>query len=226
MDLRKSPRLTELLAASYVVGTLQGRARRRFMQMLRTRPWLSRLVRDWEDRLLPAVLGDRPRAAPHWVWQSIAAQLPLASPAASRHLRWWQTPLWPALSGALAVALLLVWLWPTPSRMFLTGVLTNPAGKPTWVIRANRHHMRLSTLEPVSVPAGHAYQLWAIVPGRQPISMGLLPTQPGQSPVLSAPQRIDMKSVQMVAVTMEPAGGSPTGQPTGPILFKAYLVDS
>jgi len=230
MELRKYPKLAELLAASFVLGTLQGRARLRFAQMLRERPWLARLVARWEDALLPKALVGPTRKAPAAVWHGVAAQLPGRSTSAraegSAAPRWWQASWWPALSAALAVALLVVWLWPTPPQMPYTAVLTNAQGKPTWLIRANAHDMRLRTLEPVSLPSGHSYQLWALIPDRKPISMGLLPTHPSESPILPAPEHIDLRSVELVAVTMEPAGGSPTGQPTGPILFKAYLVHS
>ncbi|MGC9238782.1 MAG: anti-sigma factor [Acidithiobacillus sp.] len=230
MELRKFPRLAELLAASYVLGTLQGRARLRFAHMLRQRPWLARIVARWEDALMPKALTGPARPAPASVWHAVQAQLPghtgparmTTAPAQS----WWRASWWPALSAALTVALLVVWFWPTPPQMPYTAVLTNAQGKPTWVIRANAHDMRLRTLENVALPQGHSYQLWALVPHRKPISMGLLPTQPSESPILPAPDHIDMQSVELVAVTMEPAGGSPTGQPTGPILFKAYLVRS
>jgi len=230
MELRKSPKLAELLAASYVLGTLQGRARLRFAQLIRQRPWLARIVARWEDALLPKALVGPTREAPAAVWHAVEAQLPGHVPSriqdASSTRPWWRASWWPALSAALTVALLVVWLWPGPAPMPYMAVLTNPQGKPTWVIQANAHDMRLRTLENVALPRGRSYQLWALVPDHKPISMGLLPTSPSESPVLPAPDHIDMRSVELVAVTMAPAGGSPTGQPTGPILFKAYLVRS
>ena len=53
-----------------------------------------------------------------------------------------------------------------------------------------------------------------------PVSMGLLPRVAAttlEGPVLPAP-----KPDQLYEITLEPAGGSPTGKPTGPIIGKGF----
>ncbi|MBU2835380.1 hypothetical protein HF673_06145, partial [Acidithiobacillus thiooxidans] len=46
------------------------------------------------------------------------------------------------------------------------------------------------------------------------------------TPILITPDHLDMRSVALIAVTMEPEGGSPTGQPTTAILYKADILST
>lgn len=231
MNLRKHPQLSEQLAALYVIGSLRGRARLRFARLVQQDVVLAQMVERWEDLLLPAMLPARPQPVPERVWHGIRAQLPRATLAQPRsrssHLPWWRRlALWQGLSAALAVVLVVSWLWPSVPRMPMLAVVNNSQGQATWVFHASAHHMRLVTLRNTQIPPNKSMQLWAIVPGKKPVSMGLLPMQEGQTPVLPVPDHMNISHARLLAVTMEPAGGSPTGQPTGPILLKATLISS
>ena len=233
MNLRKHPQLAEQLAAAYVIGSLRGPARRRFAQLLHEDIVLAQMVERWEDALLPALLPARTRPAPARVWHGIQAQLPVprcattASGAAGHapQRAWWRRLiLWQGLSAALAVAMVVTWLWPSAPQMPMLAVVNNSQGQATWVFHASAHRMRLVTLRRTEIPAGKSLQLWAIIPGKKPVSMGLLPMRAGQTPILPAPDHMNLSHARLLAVTMEPAGGSPSGQPTGPILLKATLI--
>jgi anti-sigma-K factor RskA len=57
-----------------------------------------------------------------------------------------------------------------------------------------------------------------------PVSLGVLPSTRGIARrALSAIQQRALSSSMQLAVSLEPAGGSPTAQPTGPIVFTAVL---
>jgi anti-sigma-K factor RskA len=56
------------------------------------------------------------------------------------------------------------------------------------------------------------------------VSLGLLPTSGDQRRVLTAAQRSALAGAKNLAVSLEPAGGSPTGLPTGPVLHVAPIV--
>jgi anti-sigma-K factor RskA len=74
MNYLHPPRL-EALARDYAVGTLRGRARRRFERVLREAPEAMRAVADWQQRLArlaEAVPAAAPREA---VWIGIEARL-------------------------------------------------------------------------------------------------------------------------------------------------------
>jgi len=67
--------------------------------------------------------------------------------------------------------------------------------------------------------AGKSYELWALPRGGAPVSLGLLPAAGRTERTLSEPQRVALLAADKVAVSIEPAGGSPTGSPTGPIVI-------
>ena len=69
------------------------------------------------------------------------------------------------------------------------------------------------------VDPGRGYELWAILPGGKPISLGMVATSPDGTASLTAPVPPTV-DVEIVAITIEQAGGSPTGQPqSSPVLL-------
>ncbi|MEE4021574.1 anti-sigma factor [Gordonia sp. PKS22-38] len=67
------------------------------------------------------------------------------------------------------------------------------------------------------IPADREFQLWLVADQEQPVSAGLIPPGGGDSPTLVE----NLGSATVLAVTVEPAGGSP--QPTTPILAQVAL---
>ena len=75
-----------------------------------------------------------------------------------------------------------------------------------------------------TLPADRSLELW-IVPsgGGKAISLGVLPVS-GQATIeLTPEQQREVGKQTLLAITLEPLGGSPTGVATGPILYKGYL---
>ncbi len=71
-------------------------------------------------------------------------------------------------------------------------------------------------------PAGHDYQLWSIRDGK-PHSLGVLHADSEGVAFVNVDVG-DPKSLQALAVSLEPAGGAPTSdQPTGPVVMLAKL---
>ena len=68
--------------------------------------------------------------------------------------------------------------------------------------------------------AGRTLELWALPPGQPPRSLGLLAMQGVTT--LSWPA--GLAGVQQLAVSLEPPGGSPTGQPTGPVVLSGSVL--
>jgi len=74
------------------------------------------------------------------------------------------------------------------------------------------------------LPPGKAHELWALPEGGgAPVSLGLMPHTGDHHRVLNASQRAALVNSKKIAVTLEPEGGSPTGDPTGPVLLVAPL---
>ena len=72
-------------------------------------------------------------------------------------------------------------------------------------------------------PAGHDYELWALPKGAAPVSLGILPAAGASSRTLTSMQKQALALSSQVAVSIEPLGGSSTGQPTGAIVYLAPL---
>jgi anti-sigma-K factor RskA len=66
-------------------------------------------------------------------------------------------------------------------------------------------------------PRDRAFELWAIAPGAtRPRSLGVIPPD-GELKLFPLPS--DLRDGATLAISIEPIGGSPTQQPTGPVVF-------
>ena len=83
--------------------------------------------------------------------------------------------------------------------------------------------LRVARAEGGAAP-GRALELWAIAEGADPVSLGVLPE--GERAVVDVPQalRPGFEAITL-AVSDEPPGGSPTGQPTGAVLAVGGITE-
>jgi anti-sigma-K factor RskA len=65
--------------------------------------------------------------------------------------------------------------------------------------------------------------LWLIPEGGQPLSLGVVSAEGVQRRVLEPALALRFAAGATVAVSDEPEGGSPTGQPTGDVLAAGSL---
>ena len=81
--------------------------------------------------------------------------------------------------------------------------------------------IRVVPLTNIAVPEGKTLQVWTL-PSREqgPVSMGLMPAP--SATTLAGPELPTPKLEQLYEITIEQAGGSPTGKPTGPIVGKGF----
>jgi anti-sigma-K factor RskA len=84
--------------------------------------------------------------------------------------------------------------------------------------------LRVRPLAPVTVPPGRALELWALPASGNPIALGLVDAEAGAVLTLATPSDALLAGAKGLAVSLEPPGGSPTGQPTGPILWTGAIV--
>ena len=233
MDYARPP-LADALAAQYVAGTLRGRARARFEALLPGHPALQRAVADWQSRLMPLTTALPPQAPPARVWRGIQQRL-WPAPAAQP---WWQRlGLWRALSGtALAgvVGLGVMLASPPPAQPPLVVVLestgaadTPPGAAPGFIVASlNRDGGALvtRTLAPVSLGSDRVLELWSVPPQGNPRSLGLIAAN-GVTVLRrdQLPATLVKGGTAALAVSVEPPGGSPTGVPTGPVVFAGKL---
>jgi anti-sigma-K factor RskA len=88
-----------------------------------------------------------------------------------------------------------------------------------------RGELRVATLMNRPVPAGSDYQLWMLPGGgANPVSLGLISGVADTLLALSPAALAVLAQTMTLAISLEPAGGSPSGQPTGPVIFTAPLL--
>jgi anti-sigma-K factor RskA len=94
--------------------------------------------------------------------------------------------------------------------------------KPMLVVSAGRnaHELWVKTLDPAIHIPDRSLELWALPPGQAPKSLGVVaPSEKMTALKLVAAADLAFADVPALAVSLEPAGGSPTGAPTGPVLY-------
>ncbi len=232
--------LVDRLAAEYVLGTLRGPARRRFESLLPAHPLLRDARARWEAQLEPLAASIPAVEPPPAVWRAIEGRLfgpgheesaaRADAAAAAPAGRWWQrlAP-WRALTGVAsvaAVAAVVVATRPAPPAAPVVVVLAaNPESArvldASFVasVSADGRALVLRPLNPLTLSPERALELWALPAQGAPRSLGLV--QPaGATTLLRARLLVDTTAF---AVSVEPAGGSPTGAPTGPIVSLGNL---
>lgn len=129
-----------------------------------------------------------------------------------------------AAALALAIGLGLA-LQPAPPPTH-TAVFADGQGRPVWILEARLPEGRLAlrALAAAQPPPERAYELWMLPAGGAPVSLGLLPTSGTAELTLSPELGLRLQTAAGLAVSVEPAGGSPTGQPTGPVVYQAALA--
>lgn len=70
-------------------------------------------------------------------------------------------------------------------------------------------------------PSGRSLELWYVGPGAAPKPLGLLGDEATR---LRLPPEAGRSGAGLIAVSVEPPGGSPTGQPTGQVIYTGKLI--
>jgi anti-sigma-K factor RskA len=233
MNLSRPDRLARLdaLAAQYALGTLSPGARKRLVAVARVDDGVGTAMRDWELRLSALADAVPPVAPAPRVWEGIRRRLGLglgvADAESGAATPWWASlSLWRglALAGfALAFVLGLSLILPVAERQGerIVVVLAGQDAKPVFLVSADRarRYLTVKAVAPVGVSAERALELWALPEGKDPRSLGLLPASGSARIPLGSSAGAALQGITALAVSLEPPGGSPTGKPTGPVLY-------
>lgn len=219
----------ELLAAEYVLGTLEQAERERVERDRLSDAELEAMIRAWEDRLSPMLEEVEPLQPGELVFGKIEERLDavIDSSRDSLHqqLKNWKAA---AYSGfALAASLLLVigaliTQVPEPSHEApFVAVFQQDDQQPAFLMTVDLETRTLK-VQPLTAKglSGQTYQLWikADPLGPAPKSLGLLPTI--ENPTFKKLEEYDPELLKsaLFGISVEPEGGSPTGKPTGPAI--------
>jgi anti-sigma-K factor RskA len=220
----------DMQAAEYVLGTLPADERRAFEALLAHDPAARQAVENWQRHLLPLndVLNDV--EPPEHVWQAIETALPIsaATPPSLLLLRRsrnrWRTGA--IVMGALAAGFAAVsidHLLKTPREAVgsYVAVVNRTGDQPALIIRVDLATRTVFVRSvATNVPEGHSLELWYIGNHLAPKSMGLVDKI---DRTISLPEGASIEKANF-AVTVEPPGGSPSGAPTGPIVYSGQLL--
>lgn len=171
----------------------------------------------------PASRGTARRISAVLPWLAAAASLGVAVFSSSR-LRDSRTAL-RDLSGELAAAqtaiaskdsTIAAFLGPDVRVVSLSEGQQRPSARVYW--NANKGVFIVTAFNVPRAPDGRTYQLWAIVKGRNPISIGTFNTDASGRATIVVPVNAELSqltSIDLAGITQEPQGGSmqPTEQP-------------
>jgi len=225
--------LMDALAAEHVLGTQTALVRRRMQSLMHSNAALADRVDYWQAQLNQLSEQAKPVPAPTWVWRRIEDTL---RPSKPEKAGWWQNLLvWRWAAGtAMATALMLA-IYPIteqspvlqPADGGFVMVLTDEDSKTAWLV-SRQNEDRPIKAEAIAVPVmtvAQAYELWLLPPGgAAPMSLGLLNEAGGTQLTPAAMLGEMVQPGYMMAVSIEPPGGSPTGAPTGPVVYTGSVL--
>ncbi|HJY78264.1 MAG TPA: anti-sigma factor [Burkholderiales bacterium] len=220
---RNAPRL-DALCGEYLLGTLRGPARRRFERALREEPLVAIRLRHWEA-LAPRYSSMIETPPPASAWPRLERELGLSRYRTPWHRR---LSLWRGWAiAATAAALLAVGLQMLPPQRTELyseiAQLSGPGGAISAALSADRRTLELRATRPVLAGPAQSYELWLIpAEGGAPVSLAVLGSLDARFALPQA-QAARLTRGAKLAVSVEPAGGSPTGAPTGPVVFAGAI---
>lgn len=227
------------LAAEYALGVLEGDALARARSLAERDPSFRAEVARWTGRLAPLLEDVEPAAPPQDVWSRIEARIEDGTGSGNIVALRRRVTLWRGIAGAssaiaagLAV-LLLAGPQQAPAPVAPTQV---PAAPPLVAMLGSDQETKLvATWDPsgrrlilavagemASDPA-HSHELWVIPAGGKPHSLGTMADRPQMHMRLAETIATLMRQGATIAISVEPRGGSPTGQPTGEVIAAGPL---
>ena len=224
----------DFAAAEYALGTLDASERATLAARRLREPELDEAIRGWEARLAPLAEAAPEIEPPGDLLPQIEARIRGAAHEApgggaivvlERSVRRWRAA---AIAASLVAALLaLGFVALETSRRAIpreyVAILQKDAASPAFEVTVNLDRQEL-TVRPVAAraPPGKAYELWIIDPKLGARSLGVVGDR-SRAASLSAYDPAVVQNATF-AVTVEPPGGSPTGQPSGAPVFVGKLI--
>lgn len=217
----------DIAAAEYALGLLEAAEARAFAARLAREPALARRLAAWEEHFSRLAEATPATVPPRRLWRRVRRGLDDEPAAAAPGAAWRGLAIGGALTAMLALALLgQTWFAPEPAAPTFTAALEAtealpdaPDG-PVARVALEAEGALNAQLEGVTPAPGRSFELWLIAGEAAPVSLGLL--APGE------PVRLDLAETVraalatadplVLAISDEPAGGSPTGAPTGAVL--------
>ena len=229
----------DALAAELALGVLDGEARAEAVALAKRDDGFAAAVAAWYERLAPLldeIAAVEPGPA---LWTRINAALDASGErtdnvvSIERALKRWKGIA--AAASAIAAALLVVVALPRPASIVpapvvvqqattMTAAIATEGGAKSFLLSwSPSDHSLMVMPADVHAVANHSHQLWLIPEGGAPISLGVISADHAARMAMPAQMAAKLIGSATLAVSAEPEGGSPTGQPTGPVIGSGKL---
>ena len=225
--------LAHALAAEYVLGTLRGGARRRLEAIMREDREVEAIVRQWEASLTPLAAQVPAVEPPARVWKGIESRIAPAAATPGESGVWASLGFWRGfglMAGGVASVFLAAALYlstgPRGEPIFVA-VLTAPApdAAPRMVVSMHSPDLlRVRMVKPWQEATGKSLELWVLPKEGAPRSLGVIENVAGDTLITILPTDPRVRGANALAISLEPRGGSPTKQPTGPVLASGVIA--
>ncbi|MEO0912447.1 MAG: anti-sigma factor [Pseudomonadota bacterium] len=205
----------DLLAAEYVLGVLNAKSRATVTQLIQADRAFAARVAFWEARLEGLNEGYGEVEPSSRVKRRIDATL-FGAPRPSAFARLFgSVHLWRAAFAAAAIALGVFLLAERPAPNLRVAALVSAETGQNFLAAFDpaAQELRVALTAGEDTPA-RDFEVWLIVGEAAPVSLGLLDSDATAQTTLSA----EIPEGALLAVSLEPVGGSTTGAPSGPVL--------
>ncbi len=228
-------------AGELALGVLEGDERASALHRVIAEPAFARKVEWWREQFVALFEVWPEEAVPPETENRIMASIEPRQSAPQKSDGWWRiTALAASLVAAVSVgALVMEQRRPVPAPPPRTDVARPASAMPGPLLAAigtakdvTKPVLLAAVYDPVrrtvrivgtiEVPDRRVAELWAIGPAGKPRPLGLLARDPATRLTLGEP----VAAGDTLAVSIEPVGGSPTGQPTGPVVATGPLLET
>jgi anti-sigma-K factor RskA len=227
------PEGDDIVAAEYVLGVLPADERMQVARRIDLEAAFARLVDRWEVYFAPMAAAYQPVEAPAGVKPAVDTRLFPAGAAGPREagsgllssLGFWRA-LAAAAIAAFAVYVAVPIVIPpvqVPQARLVASLAAEGSDVHYLVIYdPSAGDVALSHVSGDRA-AGRDFELWMIEGQNAPVSMGVIPVGATIRLAVSPDNKARLDAGAVLAVSSEPTGGSPTGQPTGPVVAAGDL---
>jgi anti-sigma-K factor RskA len=220
----------DLRCAEYVLGVLSDEERREIELAMQQEAGMAESLARWQARLMPLNEDVAEVMPPSHVWDRLQAQLGWTQTGRRaglwNSLSFWR---WTGLTSVVAACALAIVLTrtvlheaeaPPAGPQYLVATLERQGAGAAWTATVDAQHAQIVVVPPrdFAIAANHSTQMWMIPPGSKPVSLGVIDPQRPTIVHVAQAQLQQLGTQTTLAVSLEPQGGSPTGQPTGPVL--------
>ncbi|HET9106737.1 MAG TPA: anti-sigma factor [Steroidobacteraceae bacterium] len=238
MTISSDEGIPDLRYAEYVLGVLDAQGRDQVEREMAESEAAAAAVERWRRRLLPLAQEIPPESPPAHLWQRIRGELQLVAPGAPEQgarpgvwesLRFWHR--FSLVTGALlaaacvAIVALVLRRPAAPPIPYMASTITESGGRVGWTATMDIAKARMIVVPaaPQGVRAGRSPELWLIPHGGKPIAVGVISATSPITIRLAPALLAELGPTAVLAVSVEPRGGSPTGRPTGPVIGQGSI---